>query len=155
MLLWTFAIFNSSWHWQRKGSSYELGVSFDTNHWRVRDTSIVAGKRRQKSYSSKGFQDPDLLRINSNSPTVSTLGRNLSTSSETSHFGWETVSRRRQNGLFKQRRHGTASHYFWWPSRRCEDLSWHVKRSRFQNQKSYQWTVECSKTVAEQTGQGT
>ena len=48
----------------------------------------VKGKKAKARLIIKGFQDPDLLRIQRDSPTLSTLGRNL-VFSITSKKGWE------------------------------------------------------------------
>lgn len=48
----------------------------------------VTGKKAKARLIIKGFQDPDLLRIQRDSPTLSTLGRNL-LFSITSKKGWE------------------------------------------------------------------
>ena len=48
----------------------------------------ITGKKAKARLIIKGFQDPDLLRIQRDSPTLSTLGRNL-LFSITSKQGWE------------------------------------------------------------------
>ena len=52
------------------------------------ESGTLTGRKAKARLIIKGFQDPDLLHISRDSPTLSTLGRNLLLSL-TSHFGWE------------------------------------------------------------------
>lgn len=56
------------------------------------ESGTLTGRKAKARLIIKGFQDPDLLHISRDSPTLSTLGRNLLLSL-TSHFGMGTVSR--------------------------------------------------------------
>ena len=52
------------------------------------ENGVVTGRKPKARLIIKGFQDPDLLRIQRDSPTLSTLGRNT-LFTLTSLFGWE------------------------------------------------------------------